>query len=238
MRNGERNPGTTLPGNDPPAKTGDTAGKGWAATSAQSGERMEGVQGLAWPSCLGLGPVASPPQSHPGTEAPARREAHARRGSGSHRRSRGSGDSLREVWLPVGWHRPGRRGRWCGSGWGDGHGRSGSPRAGQQAAQARCPELHPGPGNLRPQWTAGKPAAPPAPTLCPSVGLARHPVPCSAPCSPGNATSRVAGLFAKPQASPASPCLSLPTHLHGFQCFLQLLPLGPVGGMAQKFLRG
>lgn len=43
------------------------------------------------------------------------------------------------------------------------------------------------------------------------------------------------------QARPAKPCLpSLPpasvTHLHGLQCFFELLPLRPVGGMAQKFL--
>lgn len=40
---------------------------------------------------------------------------------------------------------------------------------------------------------------------------------------------------------PAKPCLpSLPpasvTHLHGLQRFFELLPLRPVGGMAQKFL--
>lgn len=34
------------------------------------------------------------------------------------------------------------------------------------------------------------------------------------------------------------PCLGLPTHLHGFQCLLELLPLGPVGRMAHQFLEG
>lgn len=41
----------------------------------------------------------------------------------------------------------------------------------------------------------------------------------------------------KPQAGPASP-LPRFTHLHGLQRFFELLPLGPVGGMAQEFLEG
>lgn len=56
--------------------------------------------------------------------------------------------------------------------------------------------------------------------------------------SKANSSQRTQAWYIKSEAGPASPCLSLPTHLHGFQCFFELLPLRPVGGMAQKFLEG
>ena len=44
---------------------------------------------------------------------------------------------------------------------------------------------------------------------------------------PGTCSPRLAGPLS---------CLSLPTHLHGFQCLFELLPLGPIRGVAQEFL--
>lgn len=43
--------------------------------------------------------------------------------------------------------------------------------------------------------------------------------------------------YVKPHAG-LDPPLPQFTHLHGFQRFFELLPLGPIGGMAQKFLQG
>lgn len=44
------------------------------------------------------------------------------------------------------------------------------------------------------------------------------------------------GLFASLIPVQERPPLTQFTHLHGFQRFLQLLPLRPVSGMAQQFL--
>ena len=120
-----------------------------------------------------------------------------------------------------------------------------SQRGRRKGVPGESPQAGAG-GRLR-KRTQPPPTTHTAPLLL--VGLIHHPAPSSVSCRPrktyvsGHRGQVICEPRSSPrrQARPAKPCLpSLPpasvTHLHGLQCFFELLPLRPVGGMAQKFL--